>query len=124
MGVRTSTGMEELALAGNDQGEGGFSSVRAFRRRCASSRKLTSSNIDDLDSVSLSLFISFSLSFSYTYMLSSHSAVQIRGNICLSCSRRHIHVQATRQEVDNSQLANTNRTTSGFKLLGTRWQQV
>ncbi|CAL1685895.1 unnamed protein product [Lasius platythorax] len=46
-----------------------------------------------------------------------------RCNVCLTCARRHMHA-SHRQEVDNSQLANTNKTTSSLKLPGMRQQRA
>lgn len=56
------------------------------------------------------------------YFLASFFSVRLLSSFSLYL-RGGVHA-GHRQEVDNSQLANTNRSTSGFKLLGTRWQRA
>lgn len=74
-------------------------------------------------SLSLSLpIIGLFYSSSGNYPPTSFFSVRLLSSFSLYL-RGDVHA-GHRQEVDNSQLANTNRSTSGFKLLGTRWQRA
>lgn len=96
--------------------------VRAFRRRCAFNRKLDFVSrkrlvfcIFLLDDLSLSLSLRCIV---FVVRTDPRDVVRFPSHRAAACTRK-----PPRQEVDNSQLANTNRTTSGFKLPGTRRRQ-
>jgi len=66
----------------------------------------------------LSIYLLISI-YLFIFLLFCLCYSQIRGNVYFPRYRMHT---SHWQKIDNSQLANTNKTTSGFKLLGTRWQ--